>query len=130
MAVKRHPAPSGTYSESVVVDGPGRWVHVSGTLGVDADGALVSGGMYEESVAVFSAISRSLATAGATLADVVRITAYLTDLDSYGDFGRARAEAFGETLPASAAVAVSGLLLGALVEVDAVAFVADRSAQA
>jgi 2-iminobutanoate/2-iminopropanoate deaminase len=56
---------------------------------------------------------------------VVRITVYLTGLDDYAEFSRVRAERFGDSLPASAAVQVAGLLLGALVEIEAVAFVAE-----
>lgn len=128
MTVQRHLSPGGTYSNAVVVDGPGSWIHLAGMLGLDADGALVEGGMYEESAAAFKAIDRTLASVGASLKDVVRINAFLTDLDRYAEFGRARAEAFRDAPPASAAVGVSRLLMDACVEIEAIAFVSEPSA--
>jgi 2-iminobutanoate/2-iminopropanoate deaminase len=74
-------------------------------------------------VAVFEGIRKTLETAGAALEHVVRIGAFLTSLDDYHEFSQARSEAFGDALPASAAVTVPALLLGARVEVEAVAFV-------
>jgi 2-iminobutanoate/2-iminopropanoate deaminase len=76
----------------------------------------------EQAELCFGSIERVLAEAGATLADVVRITAYLTTLDDYAAYSEVRKRAFGEAFPASAAVQVAGLLGGALVEIDAVAF--------
>jgi enamine deaminase RidA (YjgF/YER057c/UK114 family) len=54
----------------------------------------------------------------------VRITAFMTSLDAYGEYAEVRSEVFGDTLPASATVQVAGLLVGAQIEIDAVAFVA------
>jgi enamine deaminase RidA (YjgF/YER057c/UK114 family) len=54
----------------------------------------------------------------------VRITAYLTDLSLYSVYSKVRAETFGADWPASATVGVASLLLGAKLEVDAVAVVA------
>jgi enamine deaminase RidA (YjgF/YER057c/UK114 family) len=51
----------------------------------------------------------------------------LTDLADYAAYARARAAAFGDALPASAAVQVAGLLAGMSVEIDAVAFVPGRA---
>jgi enamine deaminase RidA (YjgF/YER057c/UK114 family) len=59
--------------------------------------------------------------------DVVRITAYLTDLADYAAYARARTAAFGDALPASAAVQVAGLLAGMSIEIDADAFVPGRA---
>jgi enamine deaminase RidA (YjgF/YER057c/UK114 family) len=51
------------------------------------------------------------------------VTAWLTSLDEYAEYNRVRGERFGSNLPASAAVQVAGLLRGALIEIDAIAFV-------
>jgi 2-iminobutanoate/2-iminopropanoate deaminase len=123
MKITRHESDFGGFSDSVVVESPGRWIHVSGQVGLGDDGKVVSGGMYPETLATLDQVGRALGNAGASLSDVVRINAYLTDLDAYPEFSRARSERFGETMPASAAVQVSGLLLGAQVEIDALAFV-------
>jgi len=66
-----------------------------------------------------------LRAVGGSLEHVVRITAWLTSLDEYGEYNRVRGERFGASLPASAAVQVAGLLRGALIEIDAVAFIPD-----
>ena len=52
---------------------------------------------------------------------MVRITAYLKNLDDYSIYAKVRAEVFGPDWPASATVGVADLLLGAKLEVDAVA---------
>lgn len=127
MPIERLPSRSGAYSAAVSVEGPGRWVYVSGALGTDRAGELVEGGTYGQALAAFAQIRQLLHETGATLRDVVRITTYLTDLSAYADFSRARAETFREELPASVAVGVDALLFGAAVEVDAVAFT--RAAQ-
>jgi 2-iminobutanoate/2-iminopropanoate deaminase len=104
------------FSATVGVRGDGEWVHVSGVI---ASGATVG----EQTSGCFDQIAAALAEHGATLANVVRITTYLTSLDEYADFSAVRAERFAGELPASTAVQVAGLLFGALVEIDAIAFV-------
>lgn len=123
MIVQRFPSELGAFSDAVVVDGPGRWIHVAGQLGLDRCGALIEGDIYLETTAALSRLGRALNQAGAKRSDVVRIVAYLTDLGRFEEFNRARADYFGDALPASTAVQVAGLLLGAAVEIDAVAFV-------
>ena len=59
------------------------------------------------------------------MSHVVKINAFVTSLEEYPDYAQARAERFGELLPASATVQVAGLLVGAHIEIDAVAFVPD-----
>jgi 2-iminobutanoate/2-iminopropanoate deaminase len=125
MSIERYPsafAPT-SFADAVAADGPGRWIHVSGQVGMDADGK-VEGDLAAQSHKTLDHIERILADAGAALSDVVRIVVYLTSLDEYAAFSAVRAERFGETLPASAAVQVAGLLLGAQIEIEAVAFLA------
>jgi 2-iminobutanoate/2-iminopropanoate deaminase len=74
-----------------------------------------------QSQVCFRQISDVLEACGASIADVVQITVYLTDLADYAEFAAVRAEVFGDEPPASAAVGVASLLDGALVEISAVA---------
>ena len=121
MGVVRVPTEGGaSFSAAVTVTGPGRWVHVSGQIEPRSS-------LAEEAAACFEQIAATLAPLGGSLSDVVRITAYLTSLDEYAEYGRVRARYFGDTLPASAAVQVAGLLFGAQIEIDAVAFIPDES---
>jgi len=122
MSIERVPSDFASYSDVVAVDGPGRWIHVSGQVGMDADGR-VEGDLAAQTHATLDHIERALGKVGASLSDVVKITVYLTRLDDYASFSKVRAERFGDSLPSSAAVQVAGLLLGAEIEIDAVAFV-------
>jgi 2-iminobutanoate/2-iminopropanoate deaminase len=112
------------FSAAVIVPlGDKSLVFVSGEVGRDATGAIVKGGFEAEARQCFANIGTALQRAGATFQEVVRITAYVKDLADYPVYSRVRAEVFGEDWPASASVGVSDLLLGARLEVDAVAVV-------
>jgi 2-iminobutanoate/2-iminopropanoate deaminase len=124
LSIERIPSDFASYSDSVSVSGPGRWIYVSGQVGMDAD-KKVEGDLATQTHATLDHIERILQQSGAGLGDVVKISVYLTSLDDYASFSAVRAERFGEALPTSAAVQVAGLLLGAEIEIDAVAFLAE-----
>lgn len=112
------------FSAAVVVPlGPKSLVFVSGEVGRDLSGAIVQGGFEAETRQCFANIQHALERAGATFPDVVRITAYLKNLADYPVYAKVRSDVFGADWPASATVGVSDLLLGATLEVDAVAVV-------
>ncbi len=127
MSIERHTTqPALGFSDAVAVAGPGRLIHVSGNVGFGSDGKVVAGGVGAEARATFDNIERTLQEVGAEMSDVVKIQAYLTSLDDYAAYAEARGERFGEAMPASSAVQVAGLLVGAQIEIDAVAFVPDE----
>ena len=64
-----------------------------------------------------------LGDSGAKLTDVAKCTVFLADIADYAAFNEVYAEFFGDHKPARSAVAVSGLPLGALVEIEAFAYV-------
>ena len=99
----------------------GDWLVVSGQIGV-RDGSLVRGGMQDELRQALANLGALLEGEGASLADVVKTTVFLRHIDDYAAMNETYTEAFGEHRPARAAVAVAGLPLGALVEVEAWAF--------
>ena len=103
----------------------GETVHLSGTVAFDGDGNVVGGGsVYEQSKKVFSNIEEALASTGASMADVVKITTFLTDISAYGEFRRARTEAFPKGVPASAVYETPALIKPELlVEVETIAVV-------
>ena len=112
------------FSAAVVVPlGPKSLIFVSGEVGRDSTGAIVPGSFEIEARQCFANIKYALERAGATFKDVVRITAYVKDLADYPVYAKVRTEVFGADWPASASVGVSDLLLGARLEVDAVAAV-------
>jgi enamine deaminase RidA (YjgF/YER057c/UK114 family) len=115
--------PAAGFADAVTSVGPGRAVYVSGNVGFGSDGKVVAGGMGAEATATFDNIERTLRAAGADFSQIVRITAFITNLDEYPAYAAVRAERFGDQLPASATVQVAGLLVGAHIEIDAIAFV-------
>ena len=101
----------------------GNLLFVSGFVPVDGEGRLVGGDDVVAQVRqVFANLGAVLAAAGATFADVVKVTVYLTDIADRARINPVRQEIFGDTRPASTLVEVSALVVpGAKVEIDAVA---------
>jgi enamine deaminase RidA (YjgF/YER057c/UK114 family) len=79
--------------------------------------------MYAQSMAAFEKIRVCLEAAGASVADILKLTIYVTDMTRRADFGRARDDFIRtEPKPCSTLIEVKGLAFpGMLVEVDAVA---------
>jgi 2-iminobutanoate/2-iminopropanoate deaminase len=99
----------------------GDWLVVSGQVGA-VEGKLVTGGVVAELRQALANLTALLEGAGASLADVVKTTVFLRHIDDYIPVNDAYASVFGDHRPARSAVAVAGLPLGALVEVEAWAF--------
>ena len=121
----RSPASGGaTYSDSIAVDTCGtRVVYLAGQTPRERDGRAVPADLAGQTERCFEQIEVLLVQHGATLQDVVQITAYLTDLSRYPEFAATRGRVFGDSPPTSAAVGVAELLGGALVEIVAIAVV-------
>ena len=85
-----------------VVDG--EWVFVSGTTGYDYATGEISDDPVEQTRQCFRNISRALEEAGSSLRDVVRVVAYLTDLDSFDDVAKVFGEHLMDVRPASTVV--------------------------
>jgi 2-iminobutanoate/2-iminopropanoate deaminase len=101
----------------------GDHIYVAGMLGLDDDFArLVEGGIAAETTQSFRHVERILAACDATPADIVKVTAYLTDLSQWDEMNRAYIEVFGEQTPARIAVGCDDLLFGASVEFDCIAY--------
>jgi len=101
----------------------GNLLFVSGFVPVYGEGRLVGGDDVVAQVRqVFANLGAVLAAAGATFADVVKVTVYLTDIGDRARINPVRQEIFGDSRPASTLVEVSALVVpGAKVEIDAVA---------
>jgi len=110
--------PLGPYSPVVRA---GDFVIVSGQGGM-ADGRKVSGGVAAETEQTMKNVAARLATVGATLADVVKTTCFLTDMENFGAFNEAYATALGSHRPARSTIGVAALPAGFLVEVEAWAY--------
>jgi 2-iminobutanoate/2-iminopropanoate deaminase len=113
-------APLSHYADAVVA---GDTLYVSGIVPVDAAGHVVGGDdVVAQARQVFANMERVLSAAGATAADVVKVTIYLLDVDDRPKINPVRQEFFGSTRPASTLVEVSRLAIpGALLEIEAIA---------
>ena len=101
----------------------GDQIYVSGMLGLTDDfQGVVEGGIGPETTQAFRHVERILAACGATLADVVKVSAFLPDLGEWEAMNAAYLEVFGEQTPARIAIGCSDLLLGARAEFDCVAY--------
>jgi reactive intermediate/imine deaminase len=114
------PEPMSHYTDGVVAGG---WIWVSGMLAVDKDGMLVGGDdVVAQAERVHENIKAVLDKAGATFADVVKVTVYLRRIGDRPAVNTVRRKYFGDSRPASALIEVSALVIPeALVEIDAVA---------
>ena len=115
--------PAGTpFSQGLKVTGR-ELIFISGQLAVDERGAVVAPDDLEAQARyVFASIEKLLRQGGASLADVVKITAFVTTLDGYASYGKVRREVFGERLPTSSTVQVTSLVTpGCVIEIEAVA---------
>lgn len=122
----RAPKAIGTYSQAVKV---GDTVYLSGQIPlVPETMELVQGDMAAQIRRVFDNLKAVAVAAGGTLADIVKLNVYLTDLGNFPLINQVMAEYFQEPYPARAAVGVASLPKGAAVEMDAV-MVITRSLQ-
>jgi 2-iminobutanoate/2-iminopropanoate deaminase len=79
---------------------------------------LVEGGATAQLTQALSNGERLLRDSGATAADVVKTTVFVTDMDGYGAINEAYVRFFGDHRPARSVVGVAGLPMGAAVEVE------------
>lgn len=116
---KDAPGPIGPYSQAVLADG---FVFVSGQIPVDPrTGLVVEGGIEAQTRQVMKNISAILTAAGSGLAQVVKTTVYLSNLDDFPAFNNVYGDYFSEAKPARATVQVTRLPKEALVEVEVIA---------
>lgn len=109
------PAAIGPYSQAVKV---GNQVFLSGQIGLDPVSMQLVDGVEAQAVRVFDNLKAVAEAAGASFADVVKITIYLTDLSNFGIVNEVMTRYFAEPYPARATVGVRELPRGAQVEAD------------
>jgi len=117
-------APQSGYSYVVDTTGPGRTVYIAGQLGLDMENKLVGapGDFRAQATKAIENLQAALASVGAKLTDVVKITNYLTDMSHIGIYREIRDQFFTMPRPASTAVGISQLARpGALFEIEAIA---------
>lgn len=111
------PAAVGPYSHAVRTGG---LLFCSGQVPLDPEtGALVEGDVGARTAQCLHNLEAVCAAAGATLADAVRCTIYVTDMGAFADVNEAYGAFFAADPPARVTVGVAALPLGADVEIDA-----------
>ncbi len=115
------PAPVGPYSQAVLAM-PSEKLFTAGQVPLDpATGALVEGGITEQTKCVLDNLRRILEAGGFSFRDVVKTTVYMTDLSEFASMNEVYAEYFTDPFPARTTVQVGALPKGALVEIDLIA---------
>jgi len=108
------------YSRAVAA---GDFVFVSGCTSVDGAEFVHEGDAYAQTAQALGNVAGALDRLGLGLADVVRTRVYVTDISRWEEYGRAHGAAFGDVMPATSMIEVSGLVdPRMLVEVEAVAY--------
>ncbi len=116
---EKGPKAVGPYSTAAESSGT---VYMSGMLGIDPKaGKLAEGGVIPQAAQMFENIRTVLSEMGLTLAEVVKTTLYLTDMNDFAPVNALYGEAFGKDFPARTCVQVSKLPLGAAIEMECVA---------
>ena len=119
ISTTKAPAAIGPYSQAIQI---GNLVYTSGQIPIDpATGNFVEGGIKEQTRQSLTNVKAILEEAGLSMADVVKTTVFMADMNDFADMNSVYAEFFAEPYPARSAVAVKTLPKGALVEIEVVA---------
>jgi reactive intermediate/imine deaminase len=118
-AIQTRDAPEaiGTYSQAVRA---GDTVYLSGQIGLDPSTMQMAEGIEAQTHRVFRNLAAVATAAGLSLDHAVRMTVYLTDLAHFARVNEVMAQYVRAPYPARAAVGVSALPRGALIEIDAI----------
>jgi 2-iminobutanoate/2-iminopropanoate deaminase len=104
------------FSDAVRV---GDWLILSGRIGTDSSGKLVSGGIQAETNQTMETIGAVLKANGASFDNVVKCTVMLTDMKEWPAMNEVYRGYFKpDRMPARSALGVNGLALGARVEIE------------
>ncbi len=113
------PAAIGPYSQAIEVNG---FVFASGQIPINpATGEIVEGGIKEQTRQALTNASKIMEEAGLSLADVIKTTVFMADMNDFAAMNEVYATFFKEPFPARSAVAVKTLPKNVLVEVECIA---------
>ena len=119
ISTKAAPAAIGPYSQAIRV---GNLVYTSGQIPIDpATGSFAEGGIKEQTRQSLTNVKAILAEAGLTMANVIKTTVFMADMNGFADMSAIYADFVSEPDGGRASVAVKTLPKGALVEIEVVA---------
>ncbi|MGB0662503.1 MAG: RidA family protein [Pontibacterium sp.] len=123
ISTEKAPAAIGTYSQAVKV---GNTVYMSGQIPLDPESMeLVMDSFEAQATQVFTNLSAVAEAAGGSLADCVKLTILLSDMEYFAQVNEVMARFFSEPYPARAAFAVKQIPKGADIEVEAIMVTAE-----
>ncbi len=116
---EKAPKAIGPYSQAIEINGV---LYISGQVPVSPlTGAVVEGGIVEQTEQVMKNIGAILEAAGYNFRDVVKSTCLLSDMSNFKQMNEVYGKYYAQSPPARAAFAVKELPLGVLVEIETVA---------
>ena len=111
------------YSQAVKVTGGEAILYLAGQVAYDDNGVAAHAGDFKaQARATLHAVKAQVEAGGGTMANIVKVNTYLTDIRHRADFAAVREEFFGKKMPANTLVAVAALAQPEfLIEIEAIA---------
>lgn len=111
------------YSQAVKVSGAQTMLFIAGQVAYSSDGSPQHAGDFKGQVrAALQCLKAQVEAGGGTMANIVKVNTYLTDIRHRADYGPIREEFFGKKMPAHTLVAVAALAAPEfLIEIEAIA---------
>lgn len=111
------------YAQAVKVTGAQTILYIAGQVAYGGDGSAAHAGDFKaQARAALSALKAQVEAGGGTMANIVKVNTYLTDIRHRADYGPIREEFFGKKMPAHTLVAVAALAQPEfLIEIEAIA---------
>jgi 2-iminobutanoate/2-iminopropanoate deaminase len=117
--VKNAPNPVARYSQGILVD---HTLYVQGVIALDPEsGELIDKGIEHQTRRVFDSIRAIVEGAGMGMADVVKVTVFLSDLKDFSKFNEVYNSYFPEDPPPVRTTVQAKMPFGALIEAEAIA---------
>ena len=114
------PAAVGPYSQAIATDS-GKTVYLSGQIGLEpGTGELVSENFEGQVRQAFANMQAVIEAAGGSLASIVKLTLYLTDMSKFASANAIMSDIIPQPFPARSTVGVASLPKGAQFEVEAI----------
>ena len=118
---EKAPKAIGPYSQAIRTDA---MIFTAGQIGLNpATGELIANTVEDQTRQAIINLKNVIEAAGSTLANVVKTTVFLTDMNDFSRMNVIYAEFFAENPPARSTVAVAGLPKGGLVEIEAIVLI-------
>jgi len=112
-----------TYSQAVKVTGGETILYIAGQVAYGDNGSAAHAGDFKaQARAALQAVKAQVEAGGGTMANIVKINTYVTDMRNRPEYAKLRSEFFGPKAPASTMVAISALAAPEfLIEIEAIA---------